>query len=467
MPANSLCPFSNRNRLLIFCSCVLAVILIGQSEGSAQNILPYPNATTDRALLLKTPMAPPVANVPFNDPDFGSSLVRATDETTDYIHAGSYLMTQGSGQQNEWSADTGKFWVSGKGGRLFAFAFDASTMKIHSLPLAPSGKGLLVPLRPGATFSFTDPDLIYGTTGPSPLTISSYRFSTGKSGTVIDTTTCGTQPPLDLKGRSDDDVGVSLNDRRFSISEGGQQQGAHQFVVVYDKKLGCRWYNTQTGQVGGAWGPSGTAIGPAAPYLIRHAYISKSGNYIRIMNNGQGFYVWDIATLKVSLCGHKSGLECFGYGVTGYNSYVNAAAVVEYMQMVKRPLGNLADISQLYLPFDDPHEFEITLHFSWSNVDVHDSTPVCASSYQYEGDLEVTEPFEGEIFCAETDGKASTVWRFAHNRANWKAPYYNTQPLGGVSKDGKFFLFTSGWDEQLGVGSDGRPRTDVWIVKLD
>ena len=70
------------------------------------------------------------------------------------------------------------------------------------------------------------------------------------------------------------------------------------------------------------------------------------------MNNGQGFYVWDIATLKVSPCGHKSGLECFGYGVTGYNSYVNASAVVEYMQMVKRPLGNLAAMSLNDRPAD-------------------------------------------------------------------------------------------------------------------
>jgi hypothetical protein len=455
-----------KSRLFALGVCVLVALLVVQC-GSAQSLSPYPNAVTDRAIHLKTPMSPPTANTPFVDPDFGSRMVRATDETTDYKHPGSYLMTQGSGQQNEWSADSTKFWVSGKGGWVFAFAFDPAAMKISSLPLAPPGKGLLLPLRTGATFSPIDSDSIYGTTNQAVLSITNYRFSTGKSTPVIDTTTCGTQPPLDPKARSDDDVGVSWNARRFSISEGGKQQGAHYFVVTYDKNLGCRWYNTQTGQVGGAWGPTGSAIGPTNPYFIRHAYLSKSGKYVRIMTNGEGFYVWDLASLKVSSCGRTSGMECFGYGVTGYNSYVNSPGVVEDMQMVKRPLKNLADISQLFLPLNDPHEFEITLHFSWSNVDNRDSTPVCASSYQYEGDLDVTEPFEGEIFCAETDGKASTVWRFAHNRATWTDPYYNTQPLGGVSSDGKFFLFTSGWDQQLGVESDGRPRTDVWIVKLN
>jgi hypothetical protein len=467
MPGTTIPKFGKKKKLPVLGPCILVVTLLFVAEGSAQSPPPYPNAITDRNIHLKTPMVPPPANVPFTDPDFGSPMVRATDETTDYVHPGSYLMTEGSGQQNEWSADTSKFWVSGTGGGVFAFAFDAATMTIGSLPLAAPGKGLQLPMRAGATFSFVDPDLIYGTLNPAPLTITSYRFSTGEFAPLIDTTTCGTQPALNPKGRSDDDVSPSLDDSRFSISEGGQQQGAHPFVVIYDKNLGCRWYNTQTGQVGGAWGPTGTAIGPTIPYFIRHAYMTKSGNYVRIMVNGQGFYVWDVATLNVTYCGHTRGLDCFGYGVTGYNSNVNAPGVVEYMQIVKRPLGNIAAITELFLPLNDPHEFDNPLHFTWSNVDVNDSVPVCASSYQYEGELDITEPFEGEVFCVETDGNASTVWRFAHNRASWIAPFYNTQPLGAVSMDGRFFLFTSGWDQQLGVESDGRPRSDVWIVKLD
>src|ERR1700722_6461364 len=128
-----------------------------------------------------------------------------------------------------------------------------------------SAKLYMFLFAPGGSFSFLNSDLLYGTTDATPLTISSYRFSTGDVESVIDTTTCGAQPPM-IPGpstRSDDDVTPSLDDTRVSISEGGPSFGADMFVIVYDKKLGCRWYNTQTGQIGGQWGPSGASAAKA------------------------------------------------------------------------------------------------------------------------------------------------------------------------------------------------------------
>ena len=59
----------------------------------AQMSNPYPNAVTDRLIHLETPMTPPPVNVVFNDPDFGSRMVRATDETTNFVHPGTYVRT--------------------------------------------------------------------------------------------------------------------------------------------------------------------------------------------------------------------------------------------------------------------------------------------------------------------------------------------------------------------------------------
>jgi hypothetical protein len=50
----------------------------------------------------------------------------------------------------------------------------------------------------------------------------------------------------------------------------------------------------------------------------------------------------------------------------------------------------------------------------------------------------------------ETEGSASTIWRFAHNRAVWDPEYYWSEPFGNISLDGKFLMFTLklGWSSR-------------------
>src|ERR1700722_2363974 len=136
----------------------------------------------------------------------------------------------------------------------------------------------------------------------------------------------------------------------FFFLQGGAQFGSHMFVVVYDKKLGCRWYNTQTGQIGGQWGTTGAAT-VATPYFIRHANLSRSGKYVFIIVDWFGWYVWDLSTLTVSACPTNSNLDqCAGYGAVGYNSLVNSPAMLGDTQTVKRPFSNISTISQLVWP---------------------------------------------------------------------------------------------------------------------
>ena len=448
---------------IIFCATiVLRAGLFGQG------VQPYPKATTDRLLHQKTAMAPPPKNVVFADRDFGSLMVRVTDPSTNF-KLPTALRTEASGKMNEWSVDSKKFYVTGnKGGQVLGFGFDPSTMSIQSLPGAQPGQGLLLPLRSEPTFSFVDPDLIYGVTNRDTLTISSYRFSTGVSTQIINTRTCGLQPALGPYPpvTSDGGVNLSLNDQRISLAEGGPQSGEHMFVVVYDKTLGCRWYNTQTGQIGGQWGMKGRAT-VTTPYLIRHAFISGNGKYVTIAVNFFGWYVWDLKTLSVTSCANVSSMKCEGYGANGYKAHVNGPAVLDDMETVIRPLSNLSHITPLYFPIPSPHNWGQVQHFTWSNVNTTDSTPVCGSTYNYEGDESIDQPYAGEIFCIETDGLASTIWRFAHNHATWINPYFNTQPLANISRDGHFFLFTSDWDKQLGLAADGTPDSAVFIVKLE
>jgi hypothetical protein len=199
----------------------------------AQGVQPYPDAITNRQLYTKTPMAPPAANTVFQDPDLGATMIRVTDANTNPKQINDFFRNT-LDDVNEWSMDNGKFYVSaGNDSANLAFAFNPSTMALSPLPGAGSGGALAVPLRAGPSFSFIDPDLMYGTQIDKPLVIATYRFSTAKMTPLFDTTTCGTQPPL-VAGpkQSSTDNTLSNNDGRIVISAGGNQFGSRPFVIV-------------------------------------------------------------------------------------------------------------------------------------------------------------------------------------------------------------------------------------------
>jgi hypothetical protein len=431
----------------------------------AQGIPPYPNAVTDRLLHGKTPMTPPPVNTVFQDPDFGSAMVRVTDENTNPRIPGSFYRNA-TPDANQFSIDNRKFYVAGDNRSILAFAFDPSTMEVSPLPGAGQGGGVRIPLI-SPTFSFLNPDLMFGTISSYSLTLSTYSFTTGKTESVFDVTTCGTQPPL-VRGpkTSSGDLTVSTDDNRIVISAGANQFGNRPFVIVYDKKLGCRWYNTQTGQVGGRWGAVGQVSTPDR-FLINHSKISGSGRYVRIGVGRTGFYVWDVATLDVQSCYFHGGPKCSGYGATGHDAYINAPGGIDELNTFRRSLGDLSNLTQLINPLPEPHYKGMEKHFAWNTGRLDDNSPVCGSTYSPSGGNEVTQPYDGEIFCIETDGIGSTVWRFAHNRAIWENEYYWTEPVGNLSLDGRFYIFTSSWDDQVGLTQAGEPRTDLWILKLE
>ncbi len=397
-------------------------------------------------------------------------MVRITDENTNPRHPGGYFRNP-PGYDNIWSADNSKFYVAGVSNVNLAFAFDPNTMTVSPLPGAGTGGALPIPLRPGPTFSFLDSDLMYGTQRGKPLTIATYRFSSGQMQPLFDTTQCNTQPPL-VAGpdNTSTDVSISGDDNRIEISAGGKSVSHRPFVIVYDQQLGCRWYNTETGQAGGTWGPVGQ-VSTTDLFLFSHSRISGNGQYVTIDVSGQKnkFYVWDVTSLNVTPCGLHSSLHCAGYGAVGYQSYINDPGVLDEMNTYLRPLGNLSQITQLINPLPQPYYWGQEKNFSWNPGRLNENAPVCGANYSPSGSMEVNQPYDGEIFCIETDGVQSTIWRFGHDRAVWDPEYYWTQPFANLSLDGRFFAFTSSWDNQLGIvpGTTDGPRTDVFVVKLD
>jgi hypothetical protein len=113
------------------------------------------------------------------------------------------------------------------------------------------------------------------------------------------------------------------------------------------------------------------------------------------------------------------------------------------MNTYRRTLNNPSNITKLVNPSPLPILWRMEKHFTWSGGRLSNNVPVCGSTYNANGNDEVTQPYDGEIFCVETDLNVSTIWRFPHNHATWDHEYYWPDPFGNVS------------------------RSDVWIVKLD
>jgi hypothetical protein len=407
----------------------------------------------------KPPAIGPAGSI-INDPTFGSRILRVTDGRSDPKQADRPLMSPSSAEQNSWNKNSTMFYVTTSGGSFLLYNFDPATM---------TAKPANTPhLTWGAEpqFSFQQPNILYGMNHRSPM-FEQYDISNGRVTEINDPSKCLKLGPGDIGSA----ITVSADDNRFMATL-GPRQDEYSFVYVYDKTQGCRWLNTQTGEIGGQWGPKGT-ISMADRFPLHNARMAKSGKFLYMTRGGGGspghrWAVWEIDTMNVSLCPRG----CMGHHVLGYSHIIGTSGLIHPMDTWMRPLNHLENSTPLVTPLEQGKEVWFDSHFSWNNVDPNDSAPVCFSSYQPANPdtpgaaLLVTGPWDNEIGCAETDGKASKVWRFAHTYSTARNGFWST-PRGNVSQDGRFFMFTSDWEDQLGKLPNGdKYRTDVFVVEL-
>lgn len=407
--------------------------------------------------------APPAigpAGSVITDPAFGSRILRVTDERSDPKQPGRSLFTPSSSEQNSWNKTSTLFYVSTAGGSFLLYRFDPATLKAH-FAAAPN-----LPWSAEPQFSFSQENILYGVERRDPA-FQQYDVSTGKLAEINKISKCVKLQGSDSAGSAT----VSADDSRFMTSI-GPVQDKHYLVYVYDRVQGCRWYNTQTGEIGGQWGTKGTISIPDR-FLVHNARMSKSGKFIYITRGGgggigKGWVVWEIDTTNTTACSRG----CTGHHVLGYSHIIGPSGMSHPLEVWSRPLNHLDATTSLVSGLEPAKTYWYDSHYSWNNVDPDDSAPVCFSTYRPTNPetrgtpLQVTGPWENEIDCAETNGKASTVWRFAHTYSTAHNGFWS-QPRGNVSQDGRFFMFTSDWQDQLGTAPNGRQfRTDVFIVEL-
>jgi len=419
-------------------------------------------ARTDRRVepYPEKPPAIGLAGSFISDPSFGSRIVRVTDSGSDPKQAGRPLFTPSSAEQNSWNKNSTMFYVTTSGGSFLLYEFDPATMKARSARTPNLNWGA------EPQFSFQQVNILYGMNHRMPA-FEQYDTSSGRATEVNDPSKC---VKLDSRD-SGHSVTVSADDDRF-MTVLGPEQDRNYLVYIYDRKQGCRWYNTQTGEVGGQWGPKGTISVPDR-FLLHNARMSKSGRFVYMTRGGggsigHGWAVWEIDGLNLGVCPRG----CSGHHALGYSHIIGSSGMIHPMDVWLRPLNHLENSTPIISGLEPAKGFWFDSHFSWSNVDPNDSTPVCFSTYRPTNPNTsgaaplVTGPWENEIDCAETDGKASRVWRFAHTYSTARNGFWST-PRGNVSQDGRFFMFTSDWQDQLGKTPNGdKYRTDVFIVEL-
>lgn len=449
----------------IFFLILAATTLQAATTGEDKNCGP-PNycARTDQRIQ-PYPARPPAlgrAGTVVTDPSFGARILRVTDGASDPVVGGRSMMTPSSSEQNAWNSDGTKFYILTPGGQFVLYSFDPRSLKIHqdgALPMPWSGE---------PEFSYTQPSIIYGVRGNNPA-FQQYDTSSAKGARVHLISECVRMKDSEF-GHG---VFVSADDGRLGTIL-GPRQDLNFMVYVYDRKLGCRWYNTQTGEIGGQWGPKGTVSIPDR-YGVHNSRISKSGEFVEITRGASSVgkavnLIWEVATMRVVPC----LFQCLGHHAMGYSHVVNPSQQRHPLDLLVRPLNDLESTAKLVseLQATPSDRYWLDLHLSWNHIDQEDKTPVCLSTYSGANSgvpgapLDTIAPWENEILCAETDGKSSKVWRFAHTYSTAKNGFWST-PRGNISRDGRFFMFTSDWENQLGQEPRGdHHRTDVFIVEL-
>ena len=448
---------------------------------------PAYNCSRSDLQVVQVPSTPPNmggllgANTIVTDPNFGNRIVRVTDGNVDptpvYKNRTYETAASGSADDNLWNTDSTLFIVQDTGTGGVPYTFDPSTFQAGRLYASsfPATNGMKLP--GGGIWSHVNPNILYTYSG---TVINKYDFTDRMNPpspqAVYDFTSSPNCLPAGFTVTWDTVGGVSGDDSVFGMgysNAGSQETGV--YVVAYKAGSGCSVLNTQTGQVSGDWGASGT-INIADRWTIHNVKMSKDGNWMIISSNictsascSQNPYFWQIGTTNVSSCG--VGGYCGGHFTEGYTHWVNNNNSSPWASQVIRAFATPTVASLLTTQTPPSSDWAMDQHQSWNNVQPGDSLPLLSTTCTVTSPF--TAPWDNEIIGIAPDGSGKT-WRFAHNFISTRSLNFSTQiGIGTVSQDGKFFLFSSDWMGNLGsesgaatctLGSDC--RGDVFVVEL-
>jgi len=426
----------------------LTISLAGVVHAAHKPALQYAGITSMQTFA--KPSLPVIgkAGSSFQDPTFGSRLLRVTDPdtlTSAGPAQGASFGTPLYGEPNAWNADNSMFYVEGQG-LLIPYHFDSSHFSISRLddPAHP-GETFALKAQEDATFSFKDPNILYF---KEEEELKAYDFKAGHPRDLVNLTKLHPGSTKSLGPLS-----VSANEK-LCVHWGGEKADSNFLVLVYDvEKQQTHLLDTDASVIDGRPLPPEQRIGG----YVHYAWIDKSGDFVAVMSTAPyQIYIWDLALNSIT----KVDPAGRGRKALGYGWMINDGLLPPNFKgrWLIRPLkGKGLGHPKALMQFSEPFQYESNL--SWNQVGRDHAAPVLMTTFHDEQRPVPWGPLADEIFALATDGSGH-VWRFAHTRDSYKGDWLD-QPKGNLSQDGRYFLFTSNWENTLGTG-----RRDAFLLEL-
>jgi hypothetical protein len=145
------------------------------------------NAISDRNAYAK-PALPLLgaAGFTFNDPTFGSKILRVTDGNTRPSFTNRSYRAPSNAHLSVWNATSTMFYIVSNDGTSIPYTFDPVSMSASRIqPSSTDNGGFTLAFYVEPQFSVVNPNVIYGAGGSNSRTIAQYDFSAGTYSTVV------------------------------------------------------------------------------------------------------------------------------------------------------------------------------------------------------------------------------------------------------------------------------------------
>jgi hypothetical protein len=376
-----------------------------------------PGIKTDRRVYPEpAPPRLPPAGATFEDPVFGTTLLRVTDERDGAFNATNYSYYPSFNKDN-----TRLFIVAG--GSPTLFAFDAENFRIsNKRPLfatrPPRGQGLN---GEDAIWSGTSPEIIFGHDG---LKLWAYNVATQTYALLKDFSS-------ELEPGEIFQMSRSIDDNVFAFTRKDAK----------GKTLGY-----------GVWRRDKDDLFKVdASSEMDEVQVDKTGKFLVVKTGFSGGGVVRVQVVTLATRSVENLIDGPPDYAPGHSDNGSGIIIGGDNWKNRFTFRKLAEPHRFYPVIEMGNDWTIGSHVSML---ADDESWILMSTF-LANDLPSSRLFRDELLLIATDG-SKRVRRLAHIHSVYRE--YWDQPRANISRDGKFAAFTSNWGQQA--------RRDVFILRI-